>query len=169
MEASLKKLSPALQLGFAGLVVAGLVALAVLSTPVPSRTGDLPQAQLVRLDGATKQLQTGKPTVVTVWVEWCSFCQRQLPEFEQVARQRTDVHFAFVNDGEPATVVRRFLEASSYRSAAIYQDVQREVSRKLRVQGYPSNFFYNSRGELVNEVRGYMGVEQLRRALERLD
>ncbi|MBO1435640.1 TlpA disulfide reductase family protein [Meiothermus sp. CFH 77666] len=168
MEATPKKLSPTLQLGFVGLIVIGLIVLALLSSP-PQRAGDLPQARLVRLDGSSVLLQSGKPTVLTVWATWCSYCQRQLPEFEAIARQRTDVQFAFVNDGEPAQLVRQFHDTRGFSSAVVYQDALRTVSSSLRVNGYPSNFFYNSRGKLVGEVRGYMSPEQLQAALAQLN
>ncbi|MCX7783834.1 MAG: TlpA family protein disulfide reductase [Meiothermus sp.] len=168
MEATPKRLSPALQLGFVGLIVVGLMVLALLSSP-PQRAGDLPQTQLVRLDGSSVLLQSGKPTVLTVWATWCSYCQRQLPEFEEMARQRSDVQFAFVNDGEPALLVRQFHDTRGFSSAMVYQDALRTVSSSLRVNGYPSNFFYNSRGKLVGEVRGYMSPEQLQAALAQLN
>jgi thiol-disulfide isomerase/thioredoxin len=168
METAPKKLSPALQLGIIGLVVMGLITLALFSSP-PQRTGDLPQAQLVRLDGSSVQLQSGKPTVLTVWATWCSYCQRQLPEFEEMARQRPDVQFAFVNDGEPAQLVRQFHDTRGFASAVVYQDALRAVSRSLRVNGYPANYFYNSKGKLVGAVPGYMSPDQLQAALAQLN
>lgn len=168
MEATPRRLSSALQVGFVALTVAGLIVLALLSSP-PQRAGDLPQTQLVRLDGHSELLQSGKPTVLTVWATWCSYCQRQLPEFEEMARQRSDVKFAFVNDGEPAPLVRQFHDTRGFSSAVVYQDALRTVSSALRVNGYPSNFFYNSKGKLVGEVRGYMSPEQLQAALAQLN
>jgi len=168
MEAAPKKLSPALQLGIVGLIAVGLVALALFAAP-PQRAGDLPQAQLVRLDGSSAVLRSGKPIVLTVWATWCTYCQRQLPEFEEMARQRPDVQFAFVNDGEPVQLVRQFHDTRGFSSAVVYQDALRTVSRSLRVNGYPSNFFYDSRGRLVGEVRGYMSPEQLQAALAQLN
>ncbi len=152
-----------------GLIVAGLVALALFSLPTEQKAGDLPQTQLVRLDGRAALLQSGKPTVLTVWTTWCSYCQQQLPQFEEIARLRSDVHFAFVNDGEPASLVRQFHDARGFTSAVVYQDALRSVSSMLRVNGYPSNFFYNSKGKLVGEVRGYMSPEQLQAALAQLN
>jgi len=168
MEASPKKLSPALQLSMVGLVAAGLLVLALFSSP-PQRTGDLPQAQLIRLDGSSVQLQSGKPTVLTVWVTWCSYCRQQLPEFEAIARRRTDVHFAFVNDGQPAHLVRHFNDTRGFVSAVVYQDALRTVSKLLRVNGYPANFFYDSKGKLVGAIPGYMSPEQLQVALAQLN
>lgn len=168
MEAAPKKLSPALQLGIVGLIAVGLLVLALFSSP-PQRSGDLPQAQLIRLDGSSVQLQSGKPTVLTVWVTWCSYCQRQLPEFEAIARQRPDVQFAFVNDGEPTQLIRQFHDTRGFASAAVYQDALRMVSRSLRVNGYPANYFYDSKGKLVGAVPGYMSPEQLQAALAKLN
>ncbi len=169
MEATRKKLSPVLQFGLVGLIVAGLIALALLSSPAQRKAGDLPQTQLVRLDGTTILLQSGKPTVLTVWATWCSYCQQQLPQFEEMARRRSDVHFAFVNDGEPASLVRQFHDTRGFTTAVVYQDALRTVSNALRVNGYPSNFFYNSKGKLVGEMRGYMSSEQLQAALAQLN
>ena len=168
METAPKKLPPALQLGIVGLIATGLVLLALLTSP-PQQAGDLPQAQLVRLDGSSAVLRSGKPTVLTVWATWCTYCQRQLPEFEAMARQRPDVQFVFINDGEPAQLVRQFHDTRGFTSAEVYQDALRTVSRSLRVNGYPSNFFYDSKGKRVGEVRGYMSPEQLQAALAQLD
>lgn len=168
METAPKKLSPAWQLGIVGLIATGLVLLALFTSP-PQRAGDLPQAQLVGLDDSRAVLRSGKPVVLTVWVTWCTYCQRQLPEFEAMAQRRPDVQFVFVNDGEPAQLVRQFHDARGFTSAAVYQDALRTVSRSLRVNGYPSNFFYDSKGKLVGEVRGYMSPEQLQAALAQLN
>jgi len=168
MKAAPKKLPPALQLGLVALIAVGLLALALFSTP-PQRAGDLPQTQLVRLDGSSVQLRSGKPTVLTVWVTWCSYCQQQLPEFEAIARQRPDVQFAFVNDGEPVQRVRQFHDTKGFASVVVYQDALRTVSKLLRVNGYPANYFYNSKGKLVGLVPGYMSPEQLQAALAQLN
>lgn len=97
-------------------------------------------------------LQSGKPTVLTVWTTWSVYCQRQLPQFEEIARQHSDVHFAFVNDGEPAVLVRQFYDAWYYNTAVVYQDILHEVSRALRVNGYPANFLTPGAGWLVKCV-----------------
>ncbi|WP_233498207.1 TlpA disulfide reductase family protein [Meiothermus sp. QL-1] len=164
----MSRIPSAVKMGLVGLVVAGLVGLALWAAPSPRRT-DLPQATLVRLDGAPVQLQPGRPLVLTVWATWCSYCQRQLPEFEAVARAHPRVQFAFVNDGEPASLVRQFHDAQGFTHAVVYQDALRVVARALRVNGYPANFFYDARGRLVGEVRGYMSPEQLLAALAQLD
>ncbi|RIH82421.1 Sporulation thiol-disulfide oxidoreductase A [Meiothermus luteus] len=168
MEKTPIGLSPRLRLGLVGLIAGGLVLLALFATPPRPPTGDLPQATLVRLDGTPVRLQSGKPTVLTVWATWCGYCQRQLPEFEAAARAHPEVRFVFVNDGEPASLVRQFHDARGFTHAEVYQDALRAVAQALRVNGYPSNFFYNAQGERVGEVRGYMSPEQLRAALAQL-
>lgn len=40
--------------------------------------------------------------------------------------------------------MRQFHDTRGFTSAAVYQDALRTVSRSLRVNGYPSNFFYDS-------------------------
>jgi len=51
----------------------------------------------------------------------------------------------------------------------VYQDALRTVSKSLRVNGYPSNFFYDARGRLVGAVPGYISPEQLQAALAQLN
>lgn len=151
------------------LVAVALVGLALFAVPRPKIVGDLPQFQLVKLDGSAGQLVGGKPVVMTVWATWCSYCQQQLPQFEEVARRNPNIQFAFVNDGEPPNLVRQFHDTRGFTSAVVYQDVLRQVSQSLRVNGYPANFFFNARGQKVGEVRGYMSGEQLQAALAQLN
>ena len=131
-------------------------------------TGDLPQTTLTKLDGTPVQLVGGKPTVLTVFATWCPYCKRQLPQFEQVARKQPQVQFAFVNDGEPAELVQKFHSERGFTQAVVYQDQQRQVALALNVSGYPANFFYNSRGKLVKEIRGYIDAEQLEGVLAQI-
>jgi thiol-disulfide isomerase/thioredoxin len=151
------------------LVVGALVALALFAVPRPKVVGDLPQFQLVKLDGSSTQLEAGKPTVITVFTTWCTYCQRQLPQFESVARQNPKVQFAFINDGEAPELVKRFHGAAGFSGATVYQDALRQVSQNLKVNGYPANFFYNSKGQKMGEIRGYMSGEQLNAALAQLN
>jgi thiol-disulfide isomerase/thioredoxin len=151
------------------LTAVALVALALFAVPRPKIVGDLPQFQLVKLDGSAAQLEGGKPVVMTVWATWCGYCQQQLPQFEEVARRNPNVQFAFVNDGEAPQLVRQFHDTRGFTNAVVYQDVLRQVSQSLRVNGYPANFFFNAKGQKVGEVRGYMSGEQLQAALAQLN
>jgi thiol-disulfide isomerase/thioredoxin len=152
-----------------GLLVVGLLTVMLFLQPRKPLISDIPQAMLTKLDGTPLQLASGKPTVVTVFATWCPYCQRQLPQFEQVARKNPRVQFAFINDGEPTELVQKFHAARDFTQATLYQDRQRQVALALKVTGYPANFFYNSKGKLVGEVRGYITGEQLEGILTRMN
>ncbi len=54
----------------------------------------------------------GKPTVVNLWATWCPPCRREMPVLAAAQQQRPDLNFVFVNQGEGATAIRRYLGAS---------------------------------------------------------
>lgn len=124
--------------------------------PLPDLAFTSIEGKEVRLDGFT-----GKPTVVNLWATWCPPCVREMPVFQKAQVERQDVHFVFLNQGEPAQVVRRWLDQRGLVLANVLIDEPRQASAVFKQQGYPTTLFFDARGRLVSRRIGELSSATL--------
>ncbi|EEF22070.1 Thiol-disulfide oxidoreductase resA, putative [Ricinus communis] len=118
--------------------------------------GAIPASVLSRLDGQPVALADfrGKPTVVNFWATWCPPCQKEMPAMAQVQRQRPDVNFVFVNQGESPQVIQGFLQAGRLALNNVLLDPAQATARGFSVMGYPTTLFFDATGKLVYQHMG---------------
>lgn len=122
----------------------------------PARVA-VPLVQLERLDGGTVQLSTftDKPMVINLWATWCPPCRREMPVLRDAQRRHPDITFVFVNQGESAPAIRRFLAAEGLRIDNVFLDPVSAVSRSTNAFAYPTTLFFDNRGMLfIRQVGG---------------
>lgn len=122
----------------------------------PARVA-VPLVQLERLDGGTVQLRTftDKPMVINLWATWCPPCRREMPVLRDAQRRHPDITFVFVNQGESAPAIRRFLAAERLRIDNVFLDPVSAVSRNMNAFAYPTTLFFDNRGMLfMRQVGG---------------
>ena len=54
-----------------------------------------------------------EPVVINLWASWCPPCWREMPMMADVAANTNYARLVFVNQGEGAEVIRRFLETEN--------------------------------------------------------
>lgn len=149
-----------------------------LFTPAPAvRT--LPALELTALDGRFEPLERtgavpeGAPTVVHLWTTDCVACQE---EFELLARASRSARYGgfrylFVNQGNDAAVVRRYLELSSLPEGVaedILLDPDSSAYDAFGASSLPASYFFWEDGTL-HEAHGVIqGAGQLENILEPL-
>ncbi|MCZ4314058.1 TlpA disulfide reductase family protein [Comamonadaceae bacterium G21597-S1] len=134
----------------------------------PGPTQPLPAMQLATLDGRTVQLAdfAGKPTVVNLWATWCPPCVREMPMLLHAQRQHEGhVNFVFINQGEQAAQVARWLHARQLDMANMLIDDKRAASAAFKQQGYPTTLFFNAQGEMVASRLGELSAATLEQSL----
>ena len=131
----------------------------------------LPEIAFTSLEGKTVHLQgfEGKPTVVNLWATWCPPCVREMPVLHEAQRQRTDVNFVFLNQGEPPAQVARWLEGQRLPLRNVLLDPKRQASAAFQQQGYPTTLFFNAQGELVSTRLGELSAATLNERLASLN
>jgi thiol-disulfide isomerase/thioredoxin len=130
----------------------------------------LPDLAFTSLDGKTIQLREfeGKPTVVNLWATWCPPCVREMPVLHAAQDKQTSVNFVFLNQGEDAALVSRWLEGQRLPLRNVLQDPKRQASAAFQQQGYPTTLFFNAKGELVSSRIGELSPATLNEKLEML-
>lgn len=132
----------------------------------------LPDLQLRSLQGAPVRLAgfEGRPVVVNLWATWCGPCVREMPVLQRAQAARPQVHFVFLNQGEPPADVQRWLEQRGLGTLRnVLVDELRQASASFKSHGYPTTLFFDAQGRLVGRRIGELSDatldEQLQRAL----
>lgn len=137
----------------------------------PATGQRLPSLEFTSLEGPSVQLRgyEGQPVVVNLWATWCPPCVREMPVLHQAQRQRPDVHFVFLNQGEDRDQVARWLQSQGLPLQNVLLDPQRKASAAFQQKGYPTTLFFNAKGELVSTRLGELSAATLGERLEQLD
>jgi len=155
----------------AGLLTWGLLAGGIFLIDEHARP--IPDTPLVTLDGEYTDLQTlagqnGKPMVVNIWATWCPPCRREMPMFEQAQQNRDDVTFVFVNQGEQASQIHRFMSDTDLSLDNVLLDIPNALGPVVGAVGLPTTLYYDAEGRLVDSHMGEVSKATLQRSLERL-
>jgi thiol-disulfide isomerase/thioredoxin len=151
----------------AALLVWGAVFVGQRLTEKPA----LPAMALTTLAGESTDLSTlatGKPLVVNLWATWCPPCRREMPVLAAAQKRETGVHFVFVNQGEGAPQVLRFLAAGQLDLANVLMDPSGRLGREVGAAGMPTTLFYDAGGRLVDTHLGELSAASLASKLNRL-
>lgn len=107
----------------------------------------------------------GKPIVLNFWASWCGPCKNEMPEFEEVYKERKDdVIFMMVNmtDGkrETLTSAKNHIEEKEF-TFPVYFDTTQEVMYTYSVWSLPTTYFIDADVNLVTGARGQIDKETL--------
>ncbi|OON62909.1 hypothetical protein B0920_05635 [Massilia sp. KIM] len=130
----------------------------------------LPELTVRRLDGSEAPLSAyaGKPLVVNLWATWCPPCRREMPALARAQQANTDIGFVYVNQGESAETVQRFLAAQNLKMQNVVTDPAGRLAARTGAAGYPTTLFYDARGILHQRHVGELSEATLRDKLATL-
>lgn len=147
----------------AGLWFAITTAIAAKDAPL------LPQGLSARqMDGQKMELADlrGTPFVINIWATWCPPCQREMPLLASVARGRPDTPILFVNQGEDAVTVARFLQEKNLSIPHPLLDESGSFGRALGGTGLPTTIFVDAGGHVRISHVGEISRAALEEGLE---
>lgn len=131
----------------------------------------MPQAPLTTLAGEQTTLVAlaqGKPMVVNLWASWCPPCRREMPVLAAAQKQETAMRFVFVNQGEDASKVQRYLNGAGLDLANVVLDPFTALGREVGSGALPTTLFYSASGRLVDIHLGPLSTASLGSKLNRL-
>jgi thiol-disulfide isomerase/thioredoxin len=143
--------------------------LAAVSLPVEERK--LPALAFTSLQGASIDLTQfeGKPTVVNLWATWCPPCVREMPVLHAAQVGNPAVNFVFINQGEPAERVGRWLGAQNMSLRNVLLDRESQALKAFNQRGLPTTLFFDTKGQLVSTRTGELSAATLAEKLESID
>jgi cytochrome c biogenesis protein CcmG, thiol:disulfide interchange protein DsbE len=125
-----------------------------------------------RLDGGTLALSSlvGKPAVINFWASWCSFCIREMPDFqrvhEELAERVTFVGADLLNvEGETRGDAMRFARSTGVKYTLIWDDgglLYEHFAARLVA---PTTIFVDRAGRVAHRQLGPLTAGQLRRLI----
>lgn len=130
----------------------------------------LPGLSLTRLDGTAVQMQSlaGKPLVVNLWATWCPPCRREMPVLQDAQMRHRDVVFVFVNQGESADTVRKYLASEGLALDNVLLDPGLAAGRETGSRALPTTLFFNTDGALADRRMGELSSATLAQRLDAL-
>lgn len=139
------------------------VGASVVSGALQERTPQLPELSVRALDGREVALASlrGKPVVLNLWATWCPPCIREMPVLQQAQRERGDVEFVFVNQGEQASRVTAFLASRGLVLRNVLLDADGQVATDLGTRALPTTLFFDAQGRLVAARVGELSTGSL--------
>ncbi|MEG0938472.1 MAG: protein-disulfide reductase DsbD family protein [Comamonas sp.] len=128
----------------------------------------LPNTPFVNAAAQTVDLSRykGQPLVINLWASWCPPCKREMPVMAQAQKEHPGVRFIWINQGEDAAKVMRYLQTMPLPAAQVLLDPQQLASQHWQQRGLPSTYFYDASGQLKGMRMGELSraslAEQLR-------
>ncbi|WP_313620452.1 TlpA disulfide reductase family protein [Achromobacter sp.] len=139
-----------------------------LLAPGGQPTPALAELRLLALDDAPAALTAfqGKPAVINLWASWCPPCRREMPAFAQAQAANPDVHFVFLNQGEAAPEIARYLQQHAPGLLNVLRDPVSGASREFSNRGLPATLFLDANGRLVDLRVGELSAATLAQRLD---
>jgi peroxiredoxin len=138
----------------------------------PLKEGSMPpEFELADLDGNVQRLSDykGKPVVVNFWGTFCPPCVKEMPEFERQYEKWKDQDLAVlaINLSEDTLTVNNFVRRFDLHYP-ILRDVNRKTERSYGLKSYPTTFFINRDGSIMEIMVGGMTEAEIDERIERL-
>ena len=131
---------------------------------------ELPSLALSTQSGTAIDLRTlrGKPLVVNLWATWCPPCNREMPVLAQAQADRPDVRFVFVNQGENAMTVATWIGRQRLTLHNVLIDPRQQAGAVLGQRAFPTTYFFDAGGHLVDTRLGELSPAVLAEKLSRI-
>lgn len=107
----------------------------------------------------------GKPAVIHFWASWCGPCHKEAPELERFARslhRRANLVGIDWNDGLDGA--RSFIHRYGW-TFPVLRDSNGVVGDRFQLNGLPTTYILDSRGQITDTLIGPQTAAKLRQAL----
>lgn len=131
----------------------------------------VPDLTFQRFDGSPTSLSDylGEPLVLNLWASWCPPCLAEMPDFEEVFRERQGtVAFVGLNIADGLEPARRMAEQTGV-TYDLVRDEEGGSATALGVTDMPTTVFIDSAGRVVDVRSGAMDADELRERLVNME
>src|SRR5262249_45340807 len=109
-----------------------------------------------------------RPTVLNLWASWCPPCRHEMPMLRAAQANHPDINFVFVNQGESAQQVRRYLAEQDLTMSNLLLDPQSRTAAALGQIAFPTTYLFDAAGRLIDVRVGELSAGTLAERLARL-
>jgi cytochrome c biogenesis protein CcmG, thiol:disulfide interchange protein DsbE len=157
----------AIWLGLVVVAIGGVVAAEIATSGGGQSSRPAPGLPTEVLSGRRVDLASlrGRPAIVNFWASWCGPCKQEAPELRRFAAQvghRASVVGVDWND-RPDNA-RAFITQSRWRYPVL-RDSTGHVGTAYGLQGLPTTFVLNAKGDIVQKLQGPQTVSSLSQAV----
>jgi cytochrome c biogenesis protein CcmG/thiol:disulfide interchange protein DsbE len=147
-------------------VVAAVIVFEVASSGPEANAKPAPPLPPTVLQGprATLAGLRGKPALINFWASWCEPCREEAPELERFDRSPHGGQLVGVDYTDRAGPARDFVRQYHWRFPVL-EDPDGVYGARYHLNGLPTTVVLDSRGRIVETLRGPQSVADLRRAL----
>ena len=128
-----------------------------VETDPPKVTLKAPDFTVLDMSGNSVKLSdyTGKPIIVNFWATWCTYCVREMPDFEAMYKKYGDrVNFLMVNvEDTSLSTIQKYLDNNGY-TFPVYNDASGTAAYTYGVTGYPTTYFFDANGSARYKAPG---------------
>lgn len=113
----------------------------------------------------------GGPLVVSIWAPWCPHCQVELPKLSAVMRDYPNVKLLTVVtaiDQEPGPTPDGYLSDHGLTFPVAIDDADGTLARALGIEAFPTLYFVNGDGTVVQAATGEIAESDLRSTIQSL-
>jgi len=140
---------------------------ALIGHPAPNT--DLPPLAGIERDGKavpglSNATFAGAVTLVNVWASWCVPCREEVPQLEQLSKDKR-IQLVGINYKDAPADARRFLDRFGNPFLAAGVDSTGRTSIDWGVYGVPENFLIGRDGRIVYKLVGPITAENLAKVL----
>jgi cytochrome c biogenesis protein CcmG, thiol:disulfide interchange protein DsbE len=148
-------------------VIAALVLLVVLSGTSDSGGKPAPQLPTEVLVPPRQTLATlrGEPAAINFWASWCGPCRKESPDLQRLyGSLHGSAGLVGVDYSDAAGSARDFIREFNL-TYPMLRDPDGKVGDRYGVTGLPATAIIDSRGRIVELLRGPQSAETVRQAL----
>ena len=97
-----------------------------------------------------------KLVVLNLWATWCAPCLREMPSLDRMQARLGEnvVVLAISEDRGGSKAVEPFIDKLGLKSVKLYLDPKSGAERAFKVQGLPTSFVIDRRGNVLGRVEG---------------
>lgn len=152
----------------AAALVVGLIVFEVASAGSDPKVEPAPPlpAAVLQMPKATLASLRGKPALVNFWASWCHPCRDEAPELERFSRSlHGAANLVGVDYTDEPGAARDFIHRYGW-TFPVLADPDGIYGARYKFSGLPTTFVLDSRGRIVETLRGPQTTADLRRALD---